>query len=183
MLKLEYRQYCNNYENIENYQKAKADNFAGWCIHHRLQTWTTDGERRKVDISAEELKALNMYYNRPAEELIFLTKSEHSSLHMKGKPKSEESKKKMSEAKKGKCSGENNSFYGKRHSEKTKKKISETKTGVKLGPFSEEHKQKLSETKKAEKNPNYGKHWYHTDDGKNILAKECPPGCKLGRLV
>lgn len=183
MLELKYRHYCNNYENIENYQKAAADGFIGWCVHHRLETWTSDGKRREVDISAEELKALNMYYDRPAEELIFLTKAEHMSLHQKGKLKTEEHKKKLSAAKKDKCSGENNSFYGKRHSDESKKKISEAKTGVKLGPFSEEHKQKLSEAMKAENNPNYGKHWYHNDEGNNILAKECPPGCEPGRLI
>lgn len=37
MLELKYRHYCNEYENIENYEKAKADNFEGWCIHHRLK--------------------------------------------------------------------------------------------------------------------------------------------------
>lgn len=182
MLELKYRHYCNNYENIENYQKAAADNFIGWCIHHRLQTWTSDGKRRLVDISAEELKALGMYYDRPPEELIFMTLAEHSSLHNKGKPKSETAKKKMSEARKGKYTGENNSFYGKRHSEETKMRISRTKTGKKLGPFSEEHKQKLSESKKAEKNPNYGKHWYNNGEV-NIMTNKCPEGYVPGRLV
>ena len=70
-----------------------------------------------------------MYYHRPAEELIFLTKSEHFSLHRKGKPAhnkgvpmSEEQRKKMDEFYK---SGKNG-FYGKKHSEQTKNKMSES---------------------------------------------------------
>jgi hypothetical protein len=34
-----------------------------------------------VNITVEELKALDMYYNRPAEELIWLRNKEHSKLH------------------------------------------------------------------------------------------------------
>lgn len=78
-----FERYCKDYENIENYDKALADNFKGWDCHHRLQTWTSDGERRPVDITAAELIALGMYYNRPADELIFLTESEHNNLHKK----------------------------------------------------------------------------------------------------
>ena len=70
-MKHHFEKLCKDYKNIENYQKAKADNFKGWHCHHRLQTWTSDGERRPVDISMDELKALGMYYNRPASELIF----------------------------------------------------------------------------------------------------------------
>lgn len=101
--------YCNNVEEIENYELAKKDNFKGWNIHHRLETHTSDSERRLVDLSKEELIALDMYYNRPAAELIYLTKSEHQKLHRKGnlgpnrgKHFSEEWRRKMSEARRGK---------------------------------------------------------------------------------
>lgn len=70
-------------EQIENYELAKADNFKGWDIHHRLETHNSDGEKRLVNLSRDELKSLDMYYNRPASELIFLTKSEHTKLHRK----------------------------------------------------------------------------------------------------
>ena len=69
-------------EHVENYEKAKADNFIGWDRHHRLETHNSDGERRLVQLSKEELKALNMYYDRPAKELIWLTNSEHSKIHL-----------------------------------------------------------------------------------------------------
>ena len=103
-----FERYCKDYENIENYEAAKKDNFKGWDCHHRLETHNSDGERRPVDITREELKALRMYYKRPASELIFLTESEHNSLHHKGKRHTEDAKKKISEAQKG----ENNPAYG-----------------------------------------------------------------------
>ena len=114
-MKHNFKFYCKDYKNIENYHKAKADDFVGWICHHR----------KGVDIPTEELQALGMYYNRPAEELIFLTISEHIILHKKGKkrkpmsdeakiklsislkgrPVSEEHRKKLSEAAKGKHKG------------------------------------------------------------------------------
>lgn len=94
MRKRRFEYYCDDFENIENYEKALADNFVGWECHHRLETHNSDGERRIVDISQAELIALNMYYNRPSSELIFMTKSEHSQYN-KGKHRSEEQKKKM----------------------------------------------------------------------------------------
>jgi hypothetical protein len=73
--------FCKNFQDIENYNLALADNFKGWDKHHRLETHNSNGERRLVDLTREELKALGMYYDRPAEELIFLRTSEHISLH------------------------------------------------------------------------------------------------------
>lgn len=77
--------YCDEFENVENYEKAKANNFKGWDCHHRLETHNSDGEKRLVDITRGELAALGMYYHRPPEELIFLTAKEHRVLHLKGK--------------------------------------------------------------------------------------------------
>lgn len=68
-------------EEIENYKVAKEDDFKGWNIHHRLETHNSDGEKRIVNLTVEELKELGMYFNRPAKELIFLTRSEHAKLH------------------------------------------------------------------------------------------------------
>ena len=162
-MKHEFERYCKNYQDIENYEAAKKDDFIGWHCHHRLETHTSDGERRLVDISYKELKALGMYYKRPAEELIFLPRSEHEAFKKgktpwnKGKKCSEETKKKLREANKG----ENNPFYGKRHSEETKKKLSES------------HKGKNTWSK--------GMRFFN--NGKlNIRAKECPPGFTTGRL-
>lgn len=101
--------YCNNVEKIENYESAKKDDFKGWTCHHRLETHTSDGDRRLVDISREELKALDIYYHRPPEELIFMITGDHLRLHRKGGPGpnrgkhfSEDHKRKMAESKRGK---------------------------------------------------------------------------------
>ena len=72
---------CKDVTKVENYNLALADNFVNWVQHHRLETHNSDGERRLVQITAEELKALDMYYNRPAEELIWLTRAEHINIH------------------------------------------------------------------------------------------------------
>lgn len=197
-----YKQYCKDYENIENYERAKAENFKCWEVHHRLETHNSDGERRDVDITAAELKALGMYYNRPAEELIFLRKGEHSSFN-KGKKRSEETRKKLSDAHRGKYAGENNPMYGKKHSDETRRKMSdakknmseETRKKISIGHkgkhLSEEHKKKLSEAKKGKpKSEEHrkkigaakkGTRWFN--NGKiNIRAKECPDGFTPGRL-
>lgn len=159
-----FEKYCKNYQDIENYEKALADNFIGWHCHHRLQTWTSDGEKRLVNISADELKALDMYYNRPADELIFLTKSEHKILHNKGYLHSDETKKKIGDARRGK-----------ELSAEHKKKISNTLKGKSL---SEETKNKMSEAAKIK---NIGRHWYN--NGKeNKFCYECPDGFTKGRI-
>lgn len=46
---------------------------------------------------------------------------------MNGKKHSEEAKKKMREAKLGKCEGENNSFFGKKHSNEAREKMRQAK--------------------------------------------------------
>lgn len=62
---------------IENYELAKADNFNGWHIHHKLEL------NNDYINSMNDLKLMNLYYDRPPEELIWLTKSEHRTLHIK----------------------------------------------------------------------------------------------------
>ena len=73
--KFEY--FCKNHENIENYEKAAADNFKGRHCHHR----------KGINIPREKLKALGMYYNRPANELILMKIKDHRRLHLCVKPK------------------------------------------------------------------------------------------------
>lgn len=150
------KRFCKEPEKIENYEKAKADNFKGWDCHHR----------REVDFSRKELIALGMYYNVSPNELIFLTRAEHNKLHKKGntyflgKHHSEESKNKLSEAHKGKQAGENNPMYGKHHTKEAKKKMSEAHKGN-------------TATK--------GMRWYN--NGKiNKVCYECPEGFVPGML-
>ena len=159
--KTRVKEYCKDFTKIENYDKAIADTTQTWCCHHRLETHNSVGERRLVDISPSELKALGMYYDRPPEELIFLTRAEHQSLHSKGRHPSKENRRKVSEARKGKPAwnkgkpGTTNN--GMHRSEEWKRKVSEALKGK---PKSEEHKRKLSEARK-------GKHWKLVD-GKRV---------------
>ena len=67
---------------IENYELAKADNFEGWDLHHRLEL-TLDGE---YALSASDLIRMNMYYDRPYFELIYLRHREHAKLHGHARP-------------------------------------------------------------------------------------------------
>ena len=78
----------------------------------------------------------------------------------------EESKRKMSEAKKGKYDGENNPMYGKTFSKEHRRKISESQKGKTL---SEEHKRKISETISGENHPWYGKK--HTEETKRKMSE------------
>jgi len=170
---MRYKRYCSDIENVENYEDAKKDNFKGWHCHHRLETHNSDGKRRSVDIAADELKALDMYYNRPADELIFLTIYEHGRLHMKGKHLSEETRKKLSAAHKNISAETRNKMSEAKQniSAETRKKIAEAMKGKKL---SEEHKKKIGEAKK-------GLCWFNNGI-KNIMSKECPDGFIPGRI-
>jgi hypothetical protein len=74
-----------------------------------------------------------------------------------GAVRSEETRKKLSEMKKG----ENNPNYGKKQSEETKRKLSESIKGENHYLYGKTHsketKEKLSELNMGENNPNYGK--------------------------
>lgn len=130
---------CEDISKIENYDKAVADTEHIWHCHHRIETIMNCG--------VKELKAQGCYYHRPAHDLIFLTREEHISLHRKGnkhnlgKKRSVETRRKMSESKKG----DKNQFFGKHHSLESRQKMSESKKGK---PKSDETKRKMSEARK-----------------------------------
>lgn len=89
---------CEDISNIENYEEA-VNSSEMWDCHHKFEL-----KCPLYKPSRQDLIDWNLYYNRPADELIFLTKAEHARLHNKGKkmpPRSEEHKRKMSEAQKG----------------------------------------------------------------------------------
>ena len=154
---------CRAPELIENYDKAIADTAQTWQCHHRLETHNSDGERRLVDISSAELIALGMYYDRPPEELIFMTELEHKRLHNVGKHvgkhRSEETKRRISEKLKGRKGRKRRP-----RSEEYRKKQSEAHKGK---HHSEETKRKLSENHKGKLNWVKGKHWKLVD-GKRV---------------
>ena len=159
------KKYCRDeLSKIENYDKAIADNTQTWELHHRNE-FTLDG---KFAHTANELKEMNMYFKRPANELIFLTPSEHIRLHMKNI--SEEHRRKMSEAKKNMSEDTrrkmSDAHKGKTQSEETKRKLFEANKGKTL---SDETKRKLSEANKGENNPNFGKH--HSEETKQKMRE------------
>lgn len=184
-----WRRYCSDsLDKIEHYEEALADNFKGWCIHHRKEIGE-DGTR----VSRQELKDRYLYYGRPASELIFLRNGEHHSLH---------------------SADEGNFWFGKNVPEKIRNKISQTrlqkiasgeiKVDTSFAHTSEAHA-KISESAKErykdktrhpmfgkrhskesiEKNSlaHIGKHWWNNGISSKC-AKECPgPDWKPGRIL
>jgi len=65
-------------DKIENYGSASQDKFVGWHLHHRLEI-NPDGS---VGKSRNSLIDENLYYYRPASELVFLQSSIHRQLHI-----------------------------------------------------------------------------------------------------
>ena len=125
---------CEDISLIENYELAINDTKRTWICHHIL------GEQ----FDRQYLINNNLYENRPACELKFVTLSEHNHIHnksfmmreaKKGIPMSDATKKAISEAHKGVPLSEahkkalSDAMKGKRHSDATKKAISEARKG------------------------------------------------------
>lgn len=120
--------FCNEeISNIEKYKEALEDENETWVCHHKLEL------HNDYRNTVEEMKLMNLYYNRPACELIFMRRGEHTTLHCKGKSLSEEHKANLSKAHLG------NSGYW-----TGKKRI-----------FTEEHKANLSKAMKLYRNRKY----------------------------
>lgn len=145
------KKYCSeDISKIENYDKAIADTTQTWICHHRTEIWW--------NCTRKDLIENECYYGRKALELIFLTPSEHRKLHHAGKTLSDETKKKISDAKKGKTHGPHSeetkkkiseSKKGQPRNDETKRKISEIMKGKSRKPFTDEHRRKMSEAQKA----------------------------------
>lgn len=116
---------------------------------------------------------MKMYYDVEPKDLIFLTKSEHSGMHNKLRGQTEEARAKISAANIGHPAPNK----GKKHSEETKRKMSEAKKGhvvsdetkaklaaarkgKKYSPHSEETKKKISAAFQ-------GRHW-KLENGKRV---------------
>lgn len=74
--------FSKDIENVEGYEEALKSN-RKYVVHHRLETHFSDGTPRPKNayLTSTELKALGMYYNRPAEELIIMSTSQHRQIH------------------------------------------------------------------------------------------------------
>ena len=108
------RYCCEDISKIENYDLAVADKTQTWCCHHRMELIITGAV---VDSTMQDLIDWDIYYNRPADELILLTKSEHNRLHCEGKPSWNSGVKLSEEQKKN--------MKGHKRSEKFKKNVSD----------------------------------------------------------
>ena len=80
----------------------------------------------------------------------------------------EETKRKLSESRMGKFTGEDNPFYGKHHTEETKQKISEIHKNHPTYK-TDEFRSTMSEVTTGERNPMYGKH--HTEETKKRISE------------
>lgn len=74
-----YSYCCEDISLIENYKEA-VESSEKYDCHHRLEI-----QGDKI-VSVEKLKEMNLYYNRPANELIFLKHTYHTSMHGKLQP-------------------------------------------------------------------------------------------------
>ena len=63
---------------IENYNQAIADQKRTWDIHHRREC---DSEGRTL-FTRKQLIEMNLYFKRPASELVFVTRSMHKKIHI-----------------------------------------------------------------------------------------------------
>ena len=134
---------CEDISKIYGYKEALADKENMWECHHCLGlVWTM-----------EQLIEMGLYYNQPAERLMFVTRSQHKQLHyITG-----ETQKKLSVSRKGKQPNKGKIFNdewknhlseskkGQKRSEKQRKNISNALKGK---PKSEEARKNMSEAAK-----------------------------------
>ena len=124
--------------------------FAAFCMTRSNKSQ----ERYKTNSRTYSILKENMSKSRkgisPSNKGIPMPEEQKDKLR---KPKSEETKRKISESKTGKKhlnpslksrEGFNNNFYGKTHTEETRKLLSDIKTGSKLKFRTDEHKKNIS---------------------------------------
>lgn len=168
-LKYLQRCCCEDISLIENYEIA-INSSEKYSLHHRLEI-----QNDKI-LSKENLVSMNLYYHRPAKELIFLTDCEHKRLHntnmseshkkklcdsLKNHIVSQETRDKISKANTGISKNK-----GAIRSIETRLKISKSKLGKKINLSNEELKRRSNYLKKNNpsknrdmfgiNNPHYG---------------------------
>lgn len=145
-MKKSWKRFCkDDITKVENYELAKADDFKGWCIHHRLEFDVNGNEVQHPS----DLIRLDMYFHRPYFELIFMKISDHIRMHHVNKKHglghkvSEQHKMILSSIHKGK-----------KLSQSTKDKISKSGTG-RHWKLSDETRRKMSESHTGKKRGHY----------------------------
>lgn len=143
--------YKNNHHFDSAIQKYGWDNFTHEILHTNL---TQD------EASVKEQELIAKYQSNNPEFGYNISSGGHCG--REGVPQSDEVKQKISEANKGRLTGEKNHlygvrrykeenpFYGKHHSEKTKEKLSNLHKGKKM---SDNFKKKISEVMIGKNNP------------------------------
>lgn len=146
---------CEDISKIENYLQAVTSTEQYHC-HHRKET--------DENLTMDELKEMGLYYNRPADELIFLTEHDHMSLHNKGERNyfygvhlNGELNPMYDVHQYGLFAGEKNPMYGKKHTEEARKKDSDAVKKYWKSKEGVAKRKEFSESFKGEKNPMYGK--------------------------
>ena len=156
---IQAKRYCSeDISNIENYEKAFNDKTQMWHCHHR-------GEMLPCGrFLIKDLKKFDLYFDRPACELMFVTCQQHMRIHKTGN----------NFGRKGKPG----TRLGAITSEQTKNKIRASKIGK---PSLRKGVCLLESTKTKMSEAMSGRHWYN-DGEKSIFVRECPIGFKKGRL-
>lgn len=165
--------FCNtDIKYIENYDKANADTENLWCIHHRLETHNSDGEKRVKQITAKEMIELDMYYNRPPAELVFMTISEHQKLHKKGAgyKHSEEQKRHISES-------------VKRYYQLHQRVIPEKVVQKMANSLRERYKTEEGKAQARSHSEIMSKKRWYNNGIISVMVEECPVGFVAGRIM
>ena len=164
---------CEDISKIENYEQAVNDKTQTWACHHRAEILPCGR------FSRDDLIKYRLYYQRPANELIFLTKAEHTKLHRCGIKLSQlqkeyigiKTKEGMKSVPKEKLqhmlgrTGILNPNFGRHHTEEAKKKISEAGKGRKQ---SESTKIKRANSNRGKKrSEEFKQHMREVMKGKN----------------
>ena len=146
------KKFCKDYTKIENYEAAVNDKSQVWHCHHIL------GEI----LTRQQLLDHDFYYDVPPCMLKFVTSAEHRRLHNKGLHISDDTRRKMSEAKKG-------TYLSEEH----RSKISESMKAKNLGKhLSDETRRKMSESRK-------GKH--PTDETRRKISEALKRRCAANK--
>lgn len=158
---------CEDISLIENYEEAISDTEQTWHCHHRLET--------DLNISMQELKESNRYFNVEAKYLIFLKPYEH--LHLHGTNIRQSTREKLSKSarkywdveenrivQRNKlkerykdpdllkkiselCTGELNGMYGKKHTDEAKAKQRQKRIEYFQNPANREHMAEIAKNR------------------------------------
>lgn len=189
------RKYCcEDIRNIENYDAAVKDTTQVWDIHHRGEILPCGR------YSARQLMENKLYWDRPANELIFLPHGLHYSIHLKGNQFTKDiapwnkgqtavysdetlSKMKASSAKTHRTEEyrlkQRVAHVGKKMPKRSKEHCSRLSNSLMGHPVGDDTRLKISESRTKS---NLGRKWVtNGTDAKFVYPDEVPEGWVAGR--